>query len=62
MLYYEDFPTDYHANVNTSMTAHTYDAITTKPVVATTHEETTLGPIGMALNENLFIMIEKAGM
>ncbi|WP_339921418.1 YHYH protein [uncultured Flavobacterium sp.] len=48
---YEDFPTNYHANVNTSMTSHTYAmTIVAKPVVSTSHEETTLGAIGMALN------------
>ena len=48
---YEDFPAGYHANVNTSMTAHNYSmTIPTKPAAASTKEETTLGPIGMAIN------------
>ncbi len=48
---YEDFPDGYHANVNTSMSAHTYSmTIPANPSVASSHEETTLGPIGMALN------------
>ena len=48
---YEDFPTGYHANVNTSMSAHNYVmTIPTNPNEATSKEETTLGPIGMALN------------
>jgi hypothetical protein len=48
---YEDFPTGYHANVNTSMSAQNYTmTIQAKPVVASTHEETTLGAIGLALN------------
>lgn len=48
---YEDFPEGYHANVNTSMSAHTYRmTIPAYPVVATSHEATTLGPIGMAIN------------
>lgn len=48
---YEDFPSGYHANVNTSISAHTYSmTIPGKPVIASSHEETTLGPIGMALN------------
>lgn len=48
---YEDFPTGYKANVNTSMSAQNYTmTITSKPVVASTHEETTLGAIGIALN------------
>jgi hypothetical protein len=48
---YEDFPNGYHANVNTTMEAHNYSmTIPTKPNVTTSHEETTLGPIGMALN------------
>ena len=48
---YEDFPPGYHANVNTSFSAHNYSmTIPAKPGIATTHEETTLGPIGMALN------------
>ena len=48
---YEDFPTGYHANVNTSMTAHNYAmTIPAKPVVSSTHEETSLGAIGLALN------------
>ena len=48
---YEDFPTGYHANVNTSMSAQHYTmTIAAKPSTSSTHEETTLGPIGMALN------------
>lgn len=48
---YEEFPTGHHANVNTSMTSHNYAmTIPTNPTVASTHEETTLGPIGLALN------------
>ena len=48
---YEDFPTGYHANVNTSMSAHTYSmTIPMEPVKATTNEATSLGPIGMAIN------------
>lgn len=48
---YEDFPTGYHANVNTSMSAQNYTmTIAAKPSVSSTHEETTLGAIGLALN------------
>ncbi|MCG9791683.1 YHYH protein [Flavobacterium algicola] len=48
---YEDFPEGFHANVNTSMSEHDYTmTITTRPSEATSHEETTLGAIGMALN------------
>ena len=48
---YEDFPEGYHANVNTSMSAHNYSmTIPANPSVSSSHEETTLGPIGMALN------------
>jgi hypothetical protein len=48
---YEDFPTGYHANVNTSITSHNYTmTISSSPAVANSHEETTLGAIGMALN------------
>ncbi len=48
---YEDFPPGYHANVNTSMTAHSYSmTIPVKPAITSSHEETTLGPIGMASN------------
>lgn len=48
---YEDFPDGYHANVNTSMSAQNYSmTIPAKPVASTTHEETTLGAIGLALN------------
>ena len=48
---YEDFPAGYHANVNTSMSAHNYTmTLAATPVVATSHEATSLGPIGMALN------------
>lgn len=48
---YEDFPPGYHANVNTSMSEHTYSmTIPKNPGVNATHEGTTLGPIGMALN------------
>ncbi len=48
---YEDFPPGYHANVNTGFSAHSYSmTIPAKPGTAVTHEETTLGPIGMALN------------
>jgi hypothetical protein len=44
------------------MTAHTYDASPTKPVVATTHEETTLGPIGMVLNGKPIYNDREGGM
>ncbi len=48
---YEDFPTGYHANRNATMSAHNYTmTIAGKPNDATSKEETTLGPIGMALN------------
>ncbi|MEQ9100083.1 MAG: YHYH protein [Imperialibacter sp.] len=48
---YEDFPEGYHANVNTSMSAHNYRmTIATMPAASGNHEETTLGPIGMAVN------------
>jgi hypothetical protein len=60
-MLYTKIPTDYHANVNTSMTSHTYAMTTLKPVVSASHEETTLGPIGMEWRA-LFIMIEKVEM
>ena len=48
---YEDFPDGHKPNVNTSMDEHNYAmTIAAKPHQATEHEETTLGPIGMALN------------
>lgn len=48
---YEDFPAGFHANVNTSMSAHNYSmTIPSMPAKATSHEATTLGPIGMAIN------------
>ena len=48
---YEDFPTGYHANVNTSMTSHNYSmTIPVTPDLASTHEATSLGAIGMAIN------------
>ncbi|GAA5225190.1 YHYH protein [Membranihabitans marinus] len=48
---YEDFPNGHHANVNTSMTAKNYTmTIPTHPAGSDDHEETSLGPIGLALN------------
>mgnify|MGYP002633350337 CR=1 FL=1 len=48
---YEDFPAGHAPNVNTSMTAQNYVmTIPTNPSVATSHEATVLGAIGMALN------------
>ncbi len=48
---YEDFPNGHHTNVNTSMTDHNYSmTIPVNPTAASTHEATSLGPIGMALN------------
>ncbi len=48
---YEDFPSGYHANVNTSMTSHNYSmTIPVTPSAASTHEATSLGAIGMAIN------------
>ncbi len=48
---YEDFPPGNHANVNTGFSEHNYSmTIPAKPGIASSHEETSLGPIGMALN------------
>ena len=48
---YEDFPTGYHANVNTNMSARNYTmTLAASPGAAASHEATSLGPIGMALN------------
>jgi hypothetical protein len=48
---YEDFPSGHAPNVNTSMTAQNYVmTIPTNPNVASSHEATVLGAIGMALN------------
>jgi len=48
---YEDFPAGYHANVNTTISAHNYTmTISAKPGVASSHEATSLGAIGMAIN------------
>jgi len=48
---YEDFPAGHAPNVNTTMIAQNYVmTIPTSPNVATTHEATSLGAIGMALN------------
>jgi hypothetical protein len=48
---YEDFPTGNKANVNTTMASRVYTmTIPASPTVAITHEETTLGTIGLALN------------
>ncbi len=48
---YEDFPSGYHANVNTTMSAHNLTmTIPAKPAVSSSHEATSLGAIGMAVN------------
>ena len=48
---YEAFPTGYHANVNTSFSAHSYSmTLPLSPAVSSSHEATSLGPIGMAIN------------
>jgi hypothetical protein len=62
MLLYEDFPTDYHANVNTSMTSHTY-AMTSLQSLSFQHRMKKQHlDNGMALNGVPIIMIEKVEM